>query len=74
MTAPAIKLLAHISFWLATLAMVIMGYTLYVAASNESESSRRVNHAQDLRQEVSEINELASRAESAQRGYLEVVR
>jgi signal transduction histidine kinase/CheY-like chemotaxis protein/CHASE3 domain sensor protein len=66
----AVKILAHVSFWLATTAMVIMGVTLYVAANNEAESARLANHTQEVRQEISEINELTSRAESAQRGYL----
>ncbi len=70
MKAPVIRLLAHLSFWLATMVMVIMGGTLYVAATNEAESARRVTHAQDVRQELIEINERVSRAESAQRGYL----
>ncbi len=70
MAAPAVKLLAHISFWLATIVMVVMGFTLYVAANDEAETARRANHAQEIRQELSEIIELTGRAESAHRGFL----
>ena len=70
MAAPTAKLLAHISFWLATSVMVVMGFTLYVAANDEAETARRANHAQEIRQELSEIIELTSRAESAHRGFL----
>jgi signal transduction histidine kinase/CheY-like chemotaxis protein/CHASE3 domain sensor protein/HPt (histidine-containing phosphotransfer) domain-containing protein len=70
MAAPAVKLLAHISFWLATIVMVVMGLTLYVAAIDEAETARRANHSQEVRQELSEINELTSRAEAAHRGFL----
>jgi signal transduction histidine kinase/CheY-like chemotaxis protein/CHASE3 domain sensor protein/HPt (histidine-containing phosphotransfer) domain-containing protein len=62
--------LAHFSFWLATLVMVVMGWTLYDAASSERESSERVAHTQEVRQTLAEINAFASRAESAERGYL----
>jgi signal transduction histidine kinase/CHASE3 domain sensor protein/FixJ family two-component response regulator len=62
--------LAHVSFWLATLVMVVMGWTLYGAARSERESSARVGHTQEVRQTLAEINSLASRVESAQRGYL----
>src|SRR5471030_1837004 len=37
MKVPASKL-AHVSFWLATLVMVVMGWTLYGAATSERES------------------------------------
>ena len=70
MTARATKLLAHLSFWLATLVMIIMGWTLYYATANEIESSRWVSHRQDVLRGVTEISEDFSRAESAQRGFL----
>ena len=70
MTARATKLLAHLSFWLATLVMIIMGWTLYRATANEIESSRWVSHRHDVLRTVTEISEAFSRAESAQRGYL----
>jgi signal transduction histidine kinase/CHASE3 domain sensor protein/HPt (histidine-containing phosphotransfer) domain-containing protein/ActR/RegA family two-component response regulator len=70
MTMPGPRLLAHASFWLATLAMVAMGWTLYDAVNNEIESSRYISHTQEVRQVAGEIDELLSRAESAQRGYL----
>ena len=70
MTARATKLLAHMSFWLATLVMIIMGWTLYRATANEIESSQWVSHRHDVTNTVSEVSEVFSRAESAQRGYL----
>jgi signal transduction histidine kinase/CHASE3 domain sensor protein/HPt (histidine-containing phosphotransfer) domain-containing protein/ActR/RegA family two-component response regulator len=62
--------LAHASFWLATLVIVIMGWTLYVASTNEAESARRVSHSQNVRQRLVGIEALIERAESLQRGYL----
>jgi signal transduction histidine kinase/CheY-like chemotaxis protein/CHASE3 domain sensor protein/HPt (histidine-containing phosphotransfer) domain-containing protein len=67
--ASSTKLLAHLSFWLATLVMLVMGWTLYDASNNELESSRRVIHTQEVRQAIAEIDELVSRAESANRGF-----
>jgi signal transduction histidine kinase/CheY-like chemotaxis protein/CHASE3 domain sensor protein/HPt (histidine-containing phosphotransfer) domain-containing protein len=64
------KVLAHLSFWLATLAMAIMGWTLYVAGVREQESARQVSHTQGVRAHVGRLSEFASRAEEAQRGYL----
>ena len=64
------KALAHSSFWLATLVMAVMGWTLYVAGVREAESARQVNHTQDVRVQVAKISDLARRAEEAQRGYL----
>ncbi|MEO8361715.1 MAG: CHASE3 domain-containing protein, partial [Vicinamibacteria bacterium] len=64
------KTLAHLSFWLATLVMVIMGWTLYVAGVREAESARQVSHSQDVRIQVNKVNDFARRAEEAQRGYL----
>ncbi len=62
--------LAHASFWLATLVIVIMGWTLYVASTREAESSRRVSHSQNVRQRLVRIEALIERSESLQRGYL----
>jgi len=62
--------LAHASFWLATLGIVTMGWTLYVASTNEAESSRRVSHSQNIRQRLVGIEALIERRESVQRGYL----
>ena len=70
MTARATKLLAHLSFWLATLVMIVMGWTLYYATANEIKSSQWISHRQDVLRTVAEINEEFSRAESAQRGFL----
>jgi len=64
------KALVHSSFWLATLVMAVMGWTLYVAGVREAESAKQVSHTQDVRAEVSKISDLARRAEEAQRGYL----
>ncbi len=62
--------LAHASFWLATSIIVIMGWILYQASSNEAESSRRVSHSQNIRQRLVGIEALIERTESLQRGYL----
>ncbi|APV49907.1 hypothetical protein BWI17_09555 [Betaproteobacteria bacterium GR16-43] len=70
MKPSVVRYLAHLSFWLATVAMAVMGWTLYVATGNESESSLRVAAAQDLRQDVTEIREASVRAEAANRDYL----
>lgn len=64
------KALAHSSFWLATLVMAVMGWTLYVAGVREAESAKQVSHTQDVRAQVSKVSDLARRAEEAQRGYL----
>ncbi|MBP6701987.1 MAG: response regulator [Vicinamibacteria bacterium] len=64
------KALAHSSFWLATLVMAVMGWTLYVAGVREAEFAEQVGHTQDVRAQVSKVSELARRAEEAQRGYL----
>ncbi len=64
------RCLAHASFWLATLVIVIMGWTLYLASMNEAESARRVSHSQNVRQRLVRIEAQIERAESVQRGYL----
>ena len=64
------RLLAHASFWLATLVIVIMGWTLYAATTNEAESARRVAHSQNVRQRLVRMDALIERTESLQRGYL----
>ncbi len=64
------RLLAHAGFCLATLVIVIMGWTSYVASSNEAESARRVSQSQNIRQELVGVEALIERTESAQRGYL----
>ena len=70
MKASAARSLAHLSFWLATVAMAVMGWTLYVATGHEAQSALRVSAAQDLRQEIAEIRETFPRAEAANRSYL----
>ena len=45
---PPVRLLAHIGFWLAMLALAFMGWALYAANTNENESSRWVSHTQEL--------------------------
>ena len=62
--------LAHASFWLSTLVIVVMGWTLYLATMNEAESARRVSHSQNVRQRLVRIEALIERVESVQRGYL----
>jgi signal transduction histidine kinase/CHASE3 domain sensor protein/DNA-binding NarL/FixJ family response regulator len=62
--------LAHASFWLAVLVIVIMGWTLYEASTNEAESARRVAHSQNVRQRLVGIEASIERAEFVQRGYL----
>ena len=62
--------LMHASFWLATLVIVSMGWTLYTASTSEAESSRRVSHSQNVRQRLVRIETLVERVESVQRGYL----
>jgi len=62
--------LAHTSFWLVTLIIVIMGWTLYRALTYEDESSGRVSHSQNVRQRLIRIDALIERAEFVQRGYL----
>lgn len=64
------KALAHSSFWLATLVMAVMGWTLYVAGVREAASAKQVSHTQDVRAQVAKVSDLARRAEEAQRGYL----
>ncbi len=62
--------MAHASFWLATLVIVVMGWTLYTASTHEAESARRVSHSQNVRQRLVGIDALIRRTESLQRGYL----
>ncbi|HVF65321.1 MAG TPA: ATP-binding protein [Casimicrobiaceae bacterium] len=62
--------LAHASFWLATLVIVVMGWTLYVASTNEAESARRVGHSQNVRHRLVKIEALIERTESLHRGYV----
>lgn len=70
MKSSFLKFVAHFGFWLATLMMVIMGWTLYDTTVSQIESSRWVDHTQEVLQTIAEVNETVSRAESAQRGYL----
>ena len=64
------RALAHASFWLSTVVIVVMGWTLYVASINEAESARRVSHSQNVRQRLVRIDALIERVETVQRGYL----
>jgi CHASE3 domain sensor protein len=64
------KALVHSSFWLATLVMAVMGWTLYVAGVREAESAKQVSHTQSVRAQVAKVSELARSAEEAQSGYL----
>ena len=70
MTAPAKRYVAHIGFALAMLTMLVMGGTLYVVSHNQFESSRWVDHSQEVLRAVTAIDGSVSAAESAQRGYL----
>ena len=64
------RFLAHSGFWLATLVLTAIGWAVYGASSQETESSRWVSHTQEVLQAAAEVDESVSRAESAQRGYL----
>jgi signal transduction histidine kinase/CheY-like chemotaxis protein/HPt (histidine-containing phosphotransfer) domain-containing protein len=64
------KFLAHFGFWMAAVMLVVIGWTLYDASSDEMGSSQLISHTQDVLLGLAEINEALSRAEAAQRGFL----
>src|SRR5258708_36156678 len=61
--------LGHFGYWAAATAIVVMGWTLYGATLGTREASLRVDRTLQAIEDVSRINEAASRADAALRGY-----
>jgi len=70
MAALVKRYVAHVGFALAMLVILVMGGTLYEVSHSQLESSRWVNHSQEVLRAFTEIDGSVSAAESAQRGYL----
>ncbi len=64
------RYVAHVGFALAMLVILVMGGTLYEVSQSQIESTRQVNHSQEVLLAFAEIDGSVSTAESAQRGYL----
>jgi signal transduction histidine kinase/DNA-binding NarL/FixJ family response regulator len=64
------KPVAHVAFGAAAAVILGLGWVLYNATFEATESSRWVSHTLEAHQAINEVDEQLSRAEAAQRGYL----
>ena len=62
--------LGHLGYWVAALAIMVMGWSLYAAKSREDASHASVAHTFEVLADLGRLGELLGRAESAQRGFL----
>ena len=62
--------LAHLAFWAAVFAIVVLGWGVYHVAVQSREATRRVDLILEAIRAIRKVDENLSRAESAQRGYL----
>jgi two-component system, NarL family, sensor histidine kinase EvgS len=63
--------LGHVVYWLAAVVVVLMGATFYNIAVKTKESAAIVQRSLELLQNLGRVSEWLTRAESAQRGYLQ---
>jgi len=57
--------LAHLAFGAAAIVIVVLGGSLYAAAVESKDSTRRVAHTLEIIQGIHGVNEQLGRAESA---------